>query len=113
MHEVEELFAGVLCQTRFWISDAATKAIDDYLSTRPQEAGKLAAKLKYYAQAGFLRFEGEGNPIKHEWDGVYRIAWEGLFRIVGFYEDDRKKDFIAIDAFLKKKTKLSAKERDR
>lgn len=89
------------------------QGIREYLAKRPAEAEPMLKKLKYYAEAGFLRFEGEGQPVKHEWDGVYRVAWEGMFRILGFYEDESKRNFITTDAFLKRKTMLSRPERDK
>jgi len=52
--------------------------------------------------------------LKHEWGGVYRIGFvDSLFRIVGFYEDASKRDFIAIDAYLKRGQKLDASQRNR
>src|ERR671921_175957 len=113
MHEVEELLPGVACKTCIWISAAATAGIGEYLAKRPSEAGPLMEKLEYWGQAGFMNFEGVGEPIKHEWGDVYRIAWSGLFRILGFYEDVTKRNFIVVDAFLKKKEKLSGPERAR
>jgi hypothetical protein len=112
MHEVEDLFEGMPCKTRLWVSPEALQGISDYLAKRPDEQGPLMKKLRYWTQAGFVHQEGVGEPIKHEWDGAYRIGW-GLFRIVGFYEDETKANFIAVDAFLKKKQKLSGPERAR
>ena len=45
---------------------------------------------------------------------MYRIGTvDSLFRIIGFYENDDKTDFIALDAFSKSGQKLSPAERRR
>ena len=71
-------------------------------------------RLMRYAQNGFLLYEGKEKPIRHEWDGVYRIGHPvDLFRILGFYEDDTKTNFIVIDAWMKGGQRLSASEQAR
>ena len=77
---------------------------------------RLLNKLQHFAKTGFRPYEGEKRPIRHEWDGVYRIAHkpDTLFRICGFYEDELgKTSFIAMDAFTKKGKKLTQRDRDR
>ena len=50
--------------------------------------------------------------VKHEWKQVYRVGFvDSLFRIIGFYQDQSKHDFIAIDSFLKKGQQLTAGQR--
>jgi len=42
---------------------------------------------------------------------AFRLGYRSLHRVLGFYENDDKGIFIAIDAFLKKGQKLSSTER--
>ena len=109
MTEVHALFVGRQFRTEVWVAD---KVIEELHDSAP---GKFAAKLEYFATAGFVRFEAKiGQPIKHEWDGVYRVGLhKSRFRLIGFYEDDRKACFIGVDAFTKGKQKLSVPERAR
>ncbi len=51
------------------------------------------------------------GPIRHEWDGVFRIGDESLFGVIGYFDVDGS--FLAIDAYLKSGTKLSAPQRKR
>jgi hypothetical protein len=68
-------------------------------------------KLKHYAENGFDRFEGRSSPIRHEWDGVWRVAHSAsLFRVIGFY-DKGKESFIAMDSFWKRGQSLSKPQR--
>ena len=109
MIEVNALFVGDEFRTEVWVSDMAIRELED---SAPDE---FLQKLEYFAKAGFRNFEArKGNPIKHESGGVYRVGLHSsLFRLIGFYEDDRKTCFIAFDAFTKRKKKLSGPERDR
>ncbi len=114
MCEVEELFAGASHRTRIWMSKACRKAVNDYCRKREKHRGMLLHKLKRQAEAGFGLFEGPQSPIRHEWDGVYRVGYPiDLFRILGFYEDGSRRNFIAIDAYTKHGQKLSATDRHR
>ncbi len=111
MHVVDGLFVGNEYRTDVWIAEKAAKVLNKF---RERGAGlKFVKKLRYYARAGFQEFEGDKAPIRFEWDGVWRVARpSSLFRLIGFYEDD-KAAFIAIDAFTKSGTRLSAAERRR
>ena len=109
---VDELFVGAEFSTQVWISDRAASELTDFAKSNRQQGGQYVTKLEYYAKAGFRSFEG--GPITHEWDGVFRIALKkSLFRVVGFYGADDKAEFIAMDAFMKHKHKLSGPERAR
>jgi hypothetical protein len=112
MHDVELLPFGP-GKTQLWASAAVRAAIaDHHKSTQP--TGRLLMLLKRYTQNGFRCYEGgKGCPIKYEWDGVYRIGPGDLFRIIGFYENGSRSVFVAIDAFTKRGTELSAAERRR
>lgn len=73
---------------------------------------KLAHKLREYAKAGFENYTTRSGPIRHEWDGVYRIGLHSsLFRLYGFFE--RPNSFVIIDSSKKRGQKLSAGERAR
>ena len=105
------LFVADRYRTRVWISDRAAEALGEY-SSRTQPRGAFLRKLERYAENGFEHYcRGDGSPIKHEWEQVFRIGDGGLFRLIGFFDGDR--DFVIIDAFLKKKQKLGGAERDR
>lgn len=70
-------------------------------------------RVKRHAVSGFSSAERIGVVV-HEGHNVYRVGFVGsLFRLIGFYEDNSKHDFIVMDAFLKKKQNLNAAERDR
>ncbi|HEY8665602.1 MAG TPA: hypothetical protein VIL86_03010 [Tepidisphaeraceae bacterium] len=108
---VEALFAGKQYATAVWISDKVKSGLAEHAQTKDKKAGAFLKKLDYYAKAGFRNFEGEGCPIRHEGDGVYRIA-QDLFRVIGFYEDDKKSVYIAVATFNKGGQKLSGPERE-
>ena len=111
---VDELFVGAEFSTEVWISDKAWSKLTDFEKSNKKLGGQYVTKLAYYATAGFRSFEFEGGPIRYEWDGVLRIALKkSLFRVVGFYAIDKKTEFIAMDAFMKRKHKLSGPERER
>lgn len=102
---VEELFVGPVYQTQVWIdAESLGQLLED------EAAGKLATKLEHYAKAGFGRYTSKEGPIKSEGRGVFRIGLHSsLFRLLGFYNGQA--EFIIVDAFLKKKQKLSGPER--
>ena len=77
--------------------------------------GALLKKVEKWAEVGFWNYEGKKHqPIGPEWGGVFRIGLHGgLFRLLGFYEDVRKTEFIIADAFWKKRQKLTKAEKDR
>lgn len=114
MHEVAEVAFGGPRRTRLWLSEAVEKAIVRFRRDGDPN-GAFWKKIKRYAQTGFALYEhGERPPIRAEWDGVYRIGTvDSLFRIIGFYENDDRNDFIAIDAFLKSGQQLNRAERRR
>lgn len=110
MHVVDGLFVGNEYRTDVWISEKVAKALK-----KLQKRGdglRFLQKLEYYAKAGFQKFEGYKTPIRSEGRGVWRVRHSSLFRLIGFY-DDGKAAFIAIDAFTKSGTSLSAAERRR
>lgn len=114
MIDVNEVFPGRPQKTRLYASAAVIKGIEQYQKRRERHRGQLVKKLYYWAQNGFELFEGDKSPIRHEWNGVYRIGQQiDLFRIIGFYEDGQKKSFIAIDAFMKTDQRLTESERHR
>jgi hypothetical protein len=68
-------------------------------------------KLEYLARRGF---DVDNTNIKHEWDGVYRIAVKGSKgdnrdgRIIGFYD---RNNFIAISSYYKNEQKLRKQQK--
>jgi hypothetical protein len=114
MHIVEDLFDGVPCKTRVWLSAQAREEIFEYIK-KEQHRGRFLGKLERYAKNGFVLFEGDRRPVSHEWDGVYRVGdGKSLFRLIGFYEDGYlRASFISIDAFLKHGLSLRPNEKAR
>jgi hypothetical protein len=111
MHWVDDFFAAALCRTRFWVTQAVTDGIADLDKSRRQI---LLKRLERYAKNGFWNYESREGPVKPEWRSAYRIGHaDDLFRIIGFYEDDGKANFIAIDCFLKRGQDLSRAQRNR
>lgn len=115
IHLVDNPFPEIDCRTEVWFSERAAAELAKF-GNKNDVGVKFLKKVKHYAQAGFATFEGKkGYPIRHEWDGVRRIAYSStLYRLIGFYDDDAGKNcFIVIDAFLKRTTRLSPSERKR
>src|SRR5687768_1390260 len=105
MHWVDDLFAAELCRTRLWVTQTVIDGVADLDKPRRQI---LLKRLQRYAKNGFWNHESRDGPIKPEWRGVYRIGHvDDLFRVIGFYEDGSKTNFIAIDCFLKRGQDLS------
>ena len=114
MHIVDSLFGGPEYQTTVSISKKASKTLDKFAKKNQQVVGYLLKKLKFYAEKGFQLYEGEGKPIRHEWDGVLRIGeTSSLLRLLGFYEHEDKSSFLIIDAYRKHGQRLSSDDRER
>ncbi len=113
MQVVDGLFVGNEYRTEVWIAEKAAKALNKF--RRRGDGREFLQKLAHYSKAGFQEFEGDKNPIRSEGHGVWRVRHSpsSLFRLIGFYEDGDKAAFIAIDAFTKSGTRLSAAERGR
>lgn len=98
---VHLLFKDQPCETHVWLSEYAAEQIEAEFGN---DAKKFMKKLKTFAQGGFWNFEGEEwKPIRHEYEGAYRVRHKSssLFRLIGFYEDETKRTFVALDGFLK------------
>ena len=110
MYEVRKAFVGIRCRTNLWFSVKVNKEVG---YAGPQ----FLSKLERYCQYGFENYEGKGNwpPIKHEWEGVFRIGMKNsLFRVIGFYEDGTNRtEFIALDCYTKGGQNINAAERAR
>ena len=113
MLEVRALFTGNDYQTEVWISDAAARAIRKYAGTKENPKGALLKKIQRYARNGFQFYERDDGPIRHEWDGGFRIGGSSLFRVIGFHGGRGKSEFISVYAYLKRRRQLSAPDRDR
>lgn len=104
-------YPGVAWKTRLWASGTTLEAIEIYTARKDRPRGFFVGKLKYYAETGFDPWIGKDRPIRHEWDGVYRIGHPStLFRVYGFFENNTTRNFIALDAFVKRGRKLNARE---
>lgn len=110
---VDGLFTGDKFKTEVWLAEKAAKALGKF--TRRGNGGtKFNKKLKEYATKGFAAFETENGPIRHERDGVWRVAHApSRFRLIGFYETNDKASFVAIDAFTKPGQSLSVPQQER
>ena len=110
MIDAHGVFVGRDFKTEVWLTDRVKEQM-----CVSEKAGELATKLEHFAKVGFINFEAKvGRPIKYEGNGVYRIGLHAsLFRLIGFYEDDRKTGFIGVDVFTKGGQKLSKSERKR
>ncbi len=105
--EVDELFVGQAYETAVLISDHCLKELHDFRQTHRREGDQFLAKMRYCATAGFRRHHG--GFIRVEDRNVIRLGLqESLFRVYGFYSGS---EFIAIDALMKRKQKMSAAER--
>jgi hypothetical protein len=112
--EVIDQFPGESCATRIWVTHEVAEAIDDYVRSKGKIGRQFLDRLKRYADNGFSFYEGPNHPIRSEWGGVYRIGHPiDLFRLIGFYADGSKAEFIIVDSYIKKGQKLSARERAR
>ncbi len=110
MTEVTQAFKKNQFITRLWLSKKALAEAEKFSGSHDSpEPERFWKKIKHFLKIG-LSLAERGTPpiVKYEWRGVYRFGLFGsLFRLVGFYEDDSKHDFIVIDAFNKRGTKLS------
>jgi hypothetical protein len=102
------------CGTRLWLSQRAAEGLAEFRK-KGDPNGAFWKKVQRMARVGFRYYEGSrGMPIRPEGGGVYRIGIHGsLFRIVGFFKDESRSDFIGVDVFLKSGQDLSRSERDR
>jgi len=114
LHDVYELNFGTTCRTRIWLSETALKELSRF-RRKGDPNGVWFKKLKHHAVNGLVNAERSTPPIvRHEGQGVYRIGFrDSLFRLVGFYSNGQKSEFIVIDALTKSGQKLSKAERDR
>lgn len=99
--------------TRIWISEPAAKELREFVSTT-QPPKWFLKKLQRYSENGFANYIHAEGAIRPEWGGAYRIGDpKTLFRLIGFFENDRRDSFIVLDAFTKRGHGLSASERQR
>jgi mRNA-degrading endonuclease RelE of RelBE toxin-antitoxin system len=115
MHYLDRLFVGPEYETCVWISQKAGKFLTKQARRHDKAISELLDKVEFWAKNGFANWEGgDGHPIKHEGDGVYRLGRRSsLFRLIGFYENDDKQSFLIIDAFLKLKQESARHEKER
>src|SRR5882724_6177218 len=112
MHDVDALFPELSCATRVWLSVSVQKTMTKRLRKRPDSARVFLKKLQQIAIHGFWNFESD--VVQPEWSGVFRVGIRSdLFRLIGFYEDASKQNFIVIDSFEKLGQALASPQRDR
>lgn len=108
------MFPGLKLATVIWGSQRVLEQLEWYQTKKETHRGQFVKKLLRYAETGFAQWQGADRPIRHEWDQVFRIGdTSNLFRVIGFYGAGNHAEFIALDAYLKSGTKLSAAERER
>lgn len=86
-----------------WASEHALERIKQDLNDKEQTA--FTTKMIGFSEVGYWRLSD--RIVRHE--GVkggretWRVAYKNssLFRVVGFFEEANKRDFIALDAFFK------------
>ncbi|MBI1375317.1 MAG: hypothetical protein GC159_21575 [Phycisphaera sp.] len=107
MYEVELVFDA---ETSVWMTDEVFDAIWKHDGGNSDAElddikGGMLEKIEYWSRGGFWNFEGT-RGIKNEGNGVYRLGLHGdLFRVYGFYEDNTKRSFIAVEPHADKKGK--------
>ena len=114
MHKVSEIRLGEGCTTCLWFSEAVLETVAEFRK-KGDPNGAFWKKLQRVAKAGFRLYQrGDSPVVVYEWDQVFRFGVKGsLFRIIGFFEDNTDRNFIAIDAWLKRGQKLNTAERAR
>ncbi len=106
---VDEYLGGPRYRTAVWLSDSAWSAVRDF-ERADQLGARFVAKLKHCAIAGFRNHYG--GFVRKEPAGAFALGDESsLFRLYGFYFGAN--EFIGIDAFTKRTTRLSGAERSR
>lgn len=113
---VRRMFPDVACPTELWMSAEALTELEAKCKHEGKNTlEKCLSKLKTIAQGGFRNWEGEENAhIRHETGKTYRVRYKtsSLTRLIGFYEDDSKRVFVALAAIYKHKgDKYTAKQR--
>jgi hypothetical protein len=98
--------------TGIWMSEEAQKQVAKF-RRKGDPNGAFWNKFASCAEGGLPNYEfGDPPVMRSEWGGVYRFGIRSsLFRLIGFYEDDTKKDFLIFESFLKGGQKLSGPER--
>src|SRR5438552_6404933 len=102
MHEVMEVDFGVVCKTRVWFSQSVHKDVAKF-RRKGDPKGAFWMRLERAARNGFELYErGDPPMVVNEGNGVFRFGTrDSLFRLIGFYEADRKDNFIVPDCFTK------------
>ena len=114
IHVVDTLFSGEGIATRVLLSEKAQAGFEKLRKKKREEYRRFLGVLQRYAKAGFQHFESKKGPIKHEGKDIYRVAHrDTLFRLIGFFENDRRESFIGIDTFTKLDTQLTGGQKDR
>jgi hypothetical protein len=109
---VDQLFVGRKFSTCVWISKRAGKSLAKFVKVA--DGKRLLLKLRHYSTEGFAGFEYSKGPIRHEGSGVFRIGDPAsLIRLIGFYIGARKDEFVIMDSFKKRGTRLSSSDRAR
>jgi len=91
-------------KTNLWMSDDIKEKILR-VPVHGDDAKAILVKLKGFAENGFQGLND--RIVRHEGNlgggETWRIAYKNssLLRIVGFFESDNKRDFIALDVFYK------------
>ena len=114
MHDVREFRFETPSRTRLWFSDRAAKDIARF-RRKGDPNRSFWKRVQRCAENGFANYEHGVWPIvKAEWDGIYRFGVrDSRFRMIGFYKDESKRDFIVMETLTKSGQNLSGPERGR
>jgi hypothetical protein len=112
MYVVDEIAFNQRSLTRIWASGEVLQTLEEFQRKNKATCQQFMRKLEWWCKNGFAIGEKTGD-IVHEGEGVYRVGIKSsLFRILGFYENEPKKDsFIAIEAYLKKGLEVGTRGR--
>lgn len=112
---VEPRFVGAEFATDVWFSRHAKRFLEKYGKKHREQTKKLIGKIEKWAESGFSAFEGPELPIRSESDseGVFRIGYRDLLRLIGFYETEERVCFFVIDGYEKHGQSLNSADRAR
>jgi hypothetical protein len=89
-------------QTGVWLSGATIDDLDTFRQRKRVEFIRFWKKLVWCARIGFSNAE-IARVVRSEGKGVFRFGiQDSLFRILGFYELDRKIAFIGTHSYEKR-----------
>ncbi|NJL30878.1 MAG: hypothetical protein HC898_04195 [Phycisphaerales bacterium] len=111
---LSQAYPGVRWNTVVYATQEVEAALIEYSETKDNPRNFFLNKLKYFAESGFDKWIGPDRPIRSEGERIYRIGLDrSLFRMIGFFSDNTRKQFIVVDVFLKRGQRLGKAEREK